>query len=412
MTHDELIRKIKNIKKIEPSQSWIFSNKKFIFNYIQAKENKEARKSVLKPSISALNFTEKISLFFRGFGAKFLLPAISVLAIVFLTGSFVLAKAQAALPGDALYSVKIFAEKIEVAMTFNEEQRATLNFDLADKRLSEISSLAENAGGKNVSGSDVDVAMQNFNNHLSAAVNGMDNVVKSDATSSKAATVAKIANNKTSDYVKKIAKAKDVIDSKSNSSVIVKDQMAQTIKKIEEVNFDALTVLASLEKNNADQAISKEVSEKVGEKINEAMAKTDTLKQKISIIEETSADEKNIKLASDLVAKAGSNLEEAKKYLINKDSSKALEKIIASNEMTNTAEKITTAGVFTAGDASVIMPSVGPTVSPKTSATPTIPSIIPEPNPTPSISPVAPSISPTPSTSPAPAVKNKVFPTP
>ncbi len=244
MTHDELVRKIKNIEKIEPSQAWISSNKDFIFNYIQAQEKNESRALELLAASSS-GFFEKFKLFARGFAARFLLPAASALTVVFLAGNFVLARSQQALPGDALYSVKIFIEKIEVAMTLNDEKRATLNFELADKRLSEISSLAENTGDKNVSGPAVDVAMENFNNHLNAAVNEMSDVVKSDSSTERAVAVAKIANTKTSDYAKKIAKAKDIIGSQSDSSA-AKGQMEETIKKIEEVNFDALTVLASL----------------------------------------------------------------------------------------------------------------------------------------------------------------------
>ncbi len=405
MTHDELIRKIKNIEKIEPSQTWIFSNKRFIFDYIQAQEKNEAQAlGIGKPSF---DFAEKINLFVRGFGARFLFPSAAALTVIFMTGNFVLAKSRDALPGDALYSVKIFAERVEVAMTTNEEARATLNFDLADKRLSEITTLAENADGANVSGPDVDVAMQNFNNHLSDAVSGMDNVVKSDSTSARAVTVAKIANSKTSDYARKIAKAKNVIDSKSNSSSVVKDQMAETIKKIEEVNFNALAVLVSLDKNNADQSISQEVSRKVEEKINEAMAKTDLIKEKISAADGVLADGENIKLASDLVDQAGSNLDEAKKLLAGNDSGKALEKLIASNDMTNTAEKITAASAteVAASPSPAVSPEISPVVSPSVSpvvsleVSPVVsPSASPVPSTAPSVSPaasVAPAVSPT-----------------
>lgn len=377
MTHGELIRKIKNIEKIEPSQSWVFSNKEFIFDYIQAQERNESRALGIKAPSSS--FIEKVNLFVRGFGARFLLPAASALTIIFLTGNFVLAKSQEALPGDAFYSVKIFAEKVEVALTLNDEKRATLNFELADKRLSEISSLAENTGDENVSGPAVDVAMENFNNHLSAAVSEMSNVVKSDSSAAKAVAVAKIANNKTSDYAKKIAKAKDVIGGKSDSSSVAKDQMAETIKKIEEVNFNALAVLVSL---------GSEVSQKVEEKINEAMAKTDLVKQKISAMDKISADEGNIKLASDLVKQASDNLDEAKKYLIENDSNKALEKVVASNDMINTAEKITDASV------SIVEPTPTPEILPSTS---------PEPSVSPLISPLI-----SPSASPLPLVSSEV----
>lgn len=409
MTHGELLRKIKNIEKIEPSQSWISSNKAFIFNYIEAQEKKQSQ-------AYAINFglADKINILLRGFGMRFLFPTVSALTIIFMTGGFVMAKSQASLPGDALYSVKIFSEKVEVALTLNEEKRATLNFELADKRLNEISMLTENADGKNVSGSDVDVAMENFNNHLSAAVSDMGNVVKSDSSSATAVAVAKIANNKTTDYVKKIAKAKDVIDNSSDSSAGAKDQIVETIKKIEEVNFNALAVLAFL---------GSEVSQKVSEKIDDAALKTDMIKLKISDLDEDFADKDNVKLAADLTDQASSNLEEAKKYLALNDSNKALEKVVATNDIINTAEKITeeiNASIAAAASAANSEPTPTPkaspvvTVKPAASAEPAVsPEVTPEISPIPSIMPeVSPVPSITTEVSPTPSIVPEVSPTP
>ncbi len=410
MTHSELLRKIKNIEKIEPSQSWISSNKAFIFDYIEAQEKRGSQAFGTDYSLFGFGFTDKINMLAKGFGMRFLFPAVSVLTVVFMTGNFVLAKSQVSLPGDALYSVKIFTEKVEVAMTLNEEKRATLNFELADKRLNEISLLTENADGKNVSGPDVDVAMENFNNHLSAAVSDMGNAVKSDSSSATAVAVAKIANNKTTDYVKKIAKAKDVIDSNTDSSSAAKDKIVETIKKIEEVNFNALAVLASL---------GSEVSQKVGDKINEAAVKNDSVKQKIYAMDGILAGENNIKLASDLVDQAGSNLDEAKKYLADNDSTKALEKVVATNDIISTAEKITDeidASIAAAIEENKNKPASVPTpkVSPAVTIKPPVPSGVegtPSVSPSPSITPeVSPTPSATPEISPAPSISPVISP--
>lgn len=400
MTNNDLINKIKRLETVRPSESWLKSNREFIFKYIDLDYKKE---SVIQTGFvfSVLAAKDRLISALAIFQCKMLASAAVTAAVLLLAGNFVVGKAEGSLPGDNLYSVKIFVEKAELAMMFSDEKRATLNFDLADKRLSELSLMMESAGGQKVSVSDVDAAMENFNNHLSAAVSEMSSVVRSDSSASKAVAVAKIANNKTSEYAKKIAKAKDAAGDKSDFSSIARSQVAETIKKIEEVNINALAVLAFLGIDNPDAAISREVSQKVGEKISEAMAKIDSAKQKISVADKTLIKASDIKLAFDLTEQAGNNLDEAKKYLAGDDSNKALEKVVASNDMISTAEKI-----IGASDAAAATPDPSLGLSPVSSPTPPdgeagtadgiaspspVPSLEPSVSPSPSVSPLAPS---------------------
>lgn len=66
---------------------------------------------------------------------------ISAVVALMITGGGVLAASGSSLPGQPLYSVKIFTEQVQLGLTFSEAAKIQLYANLADRRVEEIITL-------------------------------------------------------------------------------------------------------------------------------------------------------------------------------------------------------------------------------------------------------------------------------
>ncbi|MBN1370021.1 MAG: hypothetical protein JW954_07300 [Dehalococcoidaceae bacterium] len=69
--------------------------------------------------------------------------AVSAVVALMITGGGVIAASGSSLPGQPLYSVKVFTEQVQLGLTFSETARTQLYANLADRRVDEIITLAE-----------------------------------------------------------------------------------------------------------------------------------------------------------------------------------------------------------------------------------------------------------------------------
>lgn len=407
MTNSDLLCKIKKLEKIEPESAWIVSNRAFILNYAQVQETQEKNLFFNKYGI---NLRGKINSIVAAFQQRFILRAASMAVIFIMAGNFAAVKAAGSLPGDSLYSVKLLMEKAELALTFDEDKRIALKFELIERRISEVSRLAES--GEIADNSDsktaMNIAVDGFKNQLNAVVSDMDNASKSGASSDKTVAAAKITNDKTTDYAKKIAQANIALGDKAGSGA--KSKVAEAITKIEEANMNSLTVLVSANKQSGagkEDSSSKEIAQKVEEQIKKIEEKTKLIQEKVLAVigakDGAAANgETNDSSASQLLENAKNVLTAAKEDLAGNDPSKALEKIIVSNEMAIVAEKMAD-NVIASGD-------ITPEISPAPSPTPK-PVIVAAPVPTPKPVIVA-TPAPTPVPTPEPSIEPVVTETP
>ncbi len=111
MTEKELVKKIKKLKGIKPSQNW-----------------------VLKTKIRILGETPQFELF------PFFKPVYAGLFLVFIFLGIV-ELAQSALPGEPLYPLKKMTEGIQVVFV-SETNRPGLQLSLTNKRLEELNEIA------------------------------------------------------------------------------------------------------------------------------------------------------------------------------------------------------------------------------------------------------------------------------
>ncbi len=119
MNEAELIKKIRELKKIKPREEWVFLTKSQILGQEQG----------------ALSVLEKV---LANYWYK---PVfVTTLVIFILFGLFGLA--QNSLPGDFLYPIKKFTEKSRIIFA-SEKEKPKMTLELADKRLEELKKVVE-----------------------------------------------------------------------------------------------------------------------------------------------------------------------------------------------------------------------------------------------------------------------------
>ena len=220
-TEEEIINKIKQLKKIEPDREWVFLAKRNILkdDNLSLKEK------------GSFSFAKYISFFNFGFNKKFIFATLSF----FIFFSALIVFSQSSLPGSPLFTLKRATEKAQAMLIPRQDQ---LNYDMAiaEKRLSELKEIAE----------------KNSVENLAPAINEYQ------------ASVSKIAQNlaetKNKNEIKRIVEKvqklkKQELKIESSASLVVPDN-----KKLEEASAEKLIpILNSLVsdlKNN--QSLTKE----------------------------------------------------------------------------------------------------------------------------------------------------------
>ncbi len=126
----ELVRKLSVLKDVRPESSWKQETRDILLAQISNAVGKEVRVGLL--DVMAYNFKNFFSF----------LPstawAVICLAIILTGGSFGALAANNSRPGDDLYIAKTWKEKIQLLLTFNQEDKAKLDMKLASIHAMEI----------------------------------------------------------------------------------------------------------------------------------------------------------------------------------------------------------------------------------------------------------------------------------
>jgi len=121
MQEKELIRTIKELKKIKPRKDWVLLTKEQILGTSTELSTSEEKRFELFP------------LFKPAYAGLFLL--------LFVVG--LLGISSSALPGEPLYVIKRISERTQAALVPQEEE-SRLNLELANRRLEELGQIAKN----------------------------------------------------------------------------------------------------------------------------------------------------------------------------------------------------------------------------------------------------------------------------
>ncbi|MEI6288251.1 MAG: DUF5667 domain-containing protein [bacterium] len=233
MSNREIIQKIKDLKSFEaggrPSDAWTLSNREILMSQIcpQVVENRTTK-------------SEKVyywQYFSNVFSQKVVRPvAISFMVVaLLLTYNIVVNKANASLPGDAFYPIKITAEKIQEALAFSDEAKINLIVDKNNTRADEISQLAMRPEQEGQVG-----AINNLTSQIAQNSQDLKEKLKQNQNDPKAVSLAATVEAGTSQTVEKLNSVKLSPEIKDK----VAPALAQATLSAKETGTDALKVLA------------------------------------------------------------------------------------------------------------------------------------------------------------------------
>jgi len=214
MTDKELIKKIRQLKQIQPSSEWLGLTRHNLINQL----GEEADRGL------------KIAGFFNWLRGLELQPvALAIcLLLIFMAGPWLLVKAaQPSLPGEPLYSVKKISEQFQ-AKVASDNTKAQLQVEFAGRRLEELTKITEDS-----------YAPEEKTERVKEVVNSLK-----DNLAGASVYAAKVDREKAVVVAKKAKKIKEELNkTKEEASAELKNDLAEAEKSIEEINHQVLTVL-------------------------------------------------------------------------------------------------------------------------------------------------------------------------
>jgi hypothetical protein len=167
----ELLSQLNNLKSVKPDNQW----------------KKESR-DILLAQISGGDYAEERNVkintlyYLRTFFHQPVLVVTTILLIVLGGGIFSVGAARDSKPGDSLYIAKIISEKAQLAITFDEKEKAKLGIEFAGNRAKEIAQVLAEEGNGNKE-EKVEKLARDFKKEITAAKTRLKkiNMIKEDA---------------------------------------------------------------------------------------------------------------------------------------------------------------------------------------------------------------------------------------
>ena len=200
MNNKNIINQIKTLRKVKPDLLWKNSNRELLISQIGFEHKESEQKvNVLTEVIKDLAMDLKV------YASR---PGVFVvmLALIALGGPIYAAKnLNKAKPGDSLYIAKIVSEKAQLALTFNQVEKAKLGLEFAENRTREI---AKVLGQFNKDRQEKDTKVQKLTNDFKGEINKIkeyevvkESKIKTDLNTEKITSAVKQGENKSNDEI-------------------------------------------------------------------------------------------------------------------------------------------------------------------------------------------------------------------
>jgi len=230
----DLIKKIRQLKKIQPSQEWLDLTRHNLVSQIDF----EAEKA--KADFGLFNWL-------RGFQLQPVALAICLL-LIFTAGPWLTLKAsQASLPGDVLYSIKRASEGIQTTVA-SDDSKAQLQVEFAGRRIEELTKITGDSLTSEEKTEKVKKVVNNLRDNLAEA-----SIYAARASTEKAMVMAKKTKN-----------IKEELDrTREGVSLEAQNELAEAEKAIEEINQQILAVLVQDSQESAEGAVTFPADEEI-----------------------------------------------------------------------------------------------------------------------------------------------------
>ena len=145
MTEQELIKQLNSLNKIKLDNQWKNDNREILLNQISSSQE-EAQISRLASLRSGFRILENMlpQQLIRQLSQP-VWAVVLIMVIVFGGGIVSLNASRDTKPGDSLYIAKVISEKAQLAVTFNEKEKAKLGIEFAGNRAKEITQVLAEA---------------------------------------------------------------------------------------------------------------------------------------------------------------------------------------------------------------------------------------------------------------------------
>lgn len=325
MTNQELINKLKVIKKIQPAETWLKLSRERLLAQI-------ANQKTASSSHQGLAEVFYFGQLFKQLSKNFVLQPVGTFVLmlaVVLGGGVVKVQADASLPGDFLYAFKQGGQQFRMMLVRRDDQRIKLQLEFTDRHLDELTQIAEQS---NFATSDKEERLKEALNIFQADLAYLNNnlqSIDSQTDVSGAVAAAQKVDEKTNLYQLVLKQTE-----RKMATGKIQTEVRKTIKAVDETETKALTMIVSKHQQGQSQISSQEVAMRIEGKIKQA---TDALDELGKTLMATSVDGK-INEAKTNSQKAQNMLDQAKQDLAKNEFVIALEKIKTSQEIFNEAK--------------------------------------------------------------------------
>lgn len=151
---------LKQLKTIKLDEDWKKNNRIFLMAEVEA--------SLQSCSMSYQFFNRFIYSLFQPVGM-----VVSLLLVLISSGVWSSIASRQSNPGDYLYTAKKLTERAQLAITFNEMEKAKLNLEFAQKRVEELKTVASQP--ENNQSTKKEVAIQELTQEVKKEINNAKN---------------------------------------------------------------------------------------------------------------------------------------------------------------------------------------------------------------------------------------------
>jgi|GEM_PF-1385196 len=327
MTTRKLTEQLGTLKAIKPRTEWRDRTRDILLSQIKAQGTSDTMSVSVLGGVGAYT-RDSFALAYRvTIGQLFVRPLVlSGFLSVLLVGAISVGVAsEKSIPGDPLYAVKQTHEQIKIALVAPEE-RSTLQFELAQKRLEEMGTLSDRALSTEEKEQKTALLVQNAQENIANVQKDLDQLKKEEPK--KAVQVAALINQKAGEYEQAVTNTRTEATAQKEG---INSHIQDVIANLDETQNKALAVIVD-KKDTAGVAESE-----VASHITDAIA---GLEERLARLEKVSAAgfQKNTQL-SNKSNEAKRNLQDARDGVERRDFKVALDRISLSRGIIASVEK-------------------------------------------------------------------------
>lgn len=249
MKDKDLIKKIKELKSLEaagsPQEGWILANKEVLMSQIQPRVNEN--ESVVKEQASdGVYYWQYFSNLFQ---QRVFKPVVASLVIVAMMLSYTatVSISNASLPGDTLYPIKTTTEKVQLALTFNQEKKVELQMSFVTRRADELGQLAQKDDDNQSKAQKISQTVQKISKDVESVKEGLGKVKIASTVSTETVNLAKTVDQKTMELEEAIIEVHNSLSDDIKKEV--ENDIKEAIEKTEEAGTSALDVIVEKHKS-------------------------------------------------------------------------------------------------------------------------------------------------------------------